>query len=204
MKFHDEFRYNLATAVKHDYLDLRNKIINEEFYAGCLVIDEDVSGMFLIFNTIEYLKEKDSVLFKKDPYAEFRKMLAPEEFQKSFGQYEKLTMSTKWIPDDWGYGNNLLEDSLINKLNLILHNKSESLQHSERINFERKIHKAMMDSLLSLKMYIKESLNSDIFLFMSVTDSKNSKLIENKSAKKLNTEISYNEFIKQRNIVTDD
>lgn len=41
-----------------------------------------------------------------------------------------------------------------------------------------------------------------IFLFMSVANSKNSKLIERESTKKLNPESNHNEFIKQRN--TDD
>jgi hypothetical protein len=168
----------------------------ETVYVGCLVINDDASNMSLKFNTLEYLNKKDILLFGEDPFKEFREMLSPEEFQASFGQYEGVKMSIKWIPDDWGYGNNSLGDSFVNKLSSILYHKRKSLQTDvDLFNFKNEIHRVIMSSFFLLKKYIKEAFGCDVFLFMSIVDSEKSKLIENESAKELNSEDNYNEFV---------
>ncbi len=152
--------------------------------------------MFIVFNTVEYLDKKDSSLFSNDPFKEFREMLSPEEFQASFGQYDGVLMSTRWIPDEWGYGNNSLKSSFINKTNATLRAKRECLETDADIYiFEKEVHEVMMNALFSLREYIKKKLGCEIFLFMSITDSERSKLVETESAKKLNSEKSYNAFI---------
>lgn len=201
----EKFRNVLSKAVKTDFLSIYEKMLNEKIYGGCLVIDDETSSMFLVFNTLEYLSKKDSLLFGEDQFKEFREILSPEQFQASFGKYENVAMSTKWAPDEWGYGNNSLTDSLINKVNVILsRNRNSFKKNDETSIFEKRIHKVMIDALLSLKTYLKEEKKaSDIFLFISITDSKKTKIIENESAKKLNSEDIYNDFIKRMDSFTD-
>lgn len=201
----EKFRNDLSKAVKTDFLSIYEKMLNEKIYGGCLVIDDETSSMFLVFNTLEYLSKKDSLLFGEDQFKKFREILSPEQFQASFGQYENVAMSTKWVPDKWGYGNNSLTDSLINKVNVILSRNRKSFKKNDEISiFEKRIHKVMIDALLSLKTYLKEEKKaSDIFLFISITDSKKTKIIENESAKKLNSEDIYNDFIKRMDSFTD-
>ena len=199
MSFFDDMSKNeLIKAIKEDFLRLYERMYIEKVYAGCLVTDDDASGMFLVFNTLEYLNKKDALLFGEDPFKEFREMLSPEEFHKSFGEYEGTAMSTKWIPDEWGYGNNSLEDSFLNKYNAVLWNVRYSLRTEFEVSkFKDEMRKVMIDSLSLLKKYIEEKLNNEILLFVSITDSEQSKLVENESAKKINSANSYNEFLKR-------
>lgn len=198
MNFYDSYKSSLTNAVIDDYTAICEHIINENIYAACLVIDEDMSGVFLTLNTLEYLQKKDKTLFGRDPFSEFRNILTPEEFRKSFGMYEKAVFSTKWVPDDWGYGNNLLNYSIINHINNSLYNARVLLQQDNEIfDFKYNIHKIMIDVLMSLKIQINKN-NNDVFLFASVTDSVDSKIIESKSAKILNSESCYFDFIQQK------
>lgn len=194
--FDNDYENKLIEAVKEDFERLYEKMDNEKIYAGCLTIDDEATGMFITFNTVEYLNKKDISLFNEDPFKDFREILSPEDFQASFGPYDGMVMSTRWIPDEWGYGNNSLEDSFINKKNAMLLGKHGSLKtDAESYIFEAEIHEVMINTLVSLKKHIEKKLGYGIFLFMSINGSEQSKLIENESAKKLNPEKSYHEFI---------
>ncbi|KAA1047227.1 DUF4303 domain-containing protein [Pseudocitrobacter sp. 73] len=107
-------------------------------------------------------------------------------------------MSTEWIYDDWGYGNNSLKNSEINEINVLLENKRNVFKTNEDLAvFTTEIHNIMISSLAVLQKFIKDEIVSEVFLYISVVDSENAKQIENESAKELNSKDSYAKFIKR-------
>ncbi len=193
MSFFDtSFEGKLIEAVKMDFFDLLNKVENENIYAISLVVDSDVSGFFLVFNTLEFLERKDFVLSQNDNLKEFREFMSPEEIKKMFGDYDGGFKSTKWIPTEWGYGNNSLEYSKINVINKELSKVSESLNNG--FIFEKKVHGMMISSLLALKETLGFDFNEVVF-FVSMSDDERVREIENSSANILNSESIYDEFI---------
>ncbi|MFD1801383.1 DUF4303 domain-containing protein [Mixta tenebrionis] len=125
--FYIDFEKKLIEAVEGDFFSLYKKMSNEEIYVGSLVVDSDLTGFFLIFNTVEYLRKKDESLSRDDQFKEFREILSPDELKKLLGNYDGSFRSTKWIPDEWGYGNNSLDFSLVNEMSRKLSEKSNLL-----------------------------------------------------------------------------
>jgi hypothetical protein len=164
--FYSDFKKKLVEAVQADFFNLHKRMSNEEIYVGSLVVDSDVTGFFLIFNTVEYLKNKDDLLSKDDQLKKFREFLSPDELKELFGNYDGGFESTKWIPDEWGYGNHSLDSSLINEVSKILSKKTNSLVE-DFIEFEKRVHEIMIISLAELKKFVLEKSNGKI-LFLSL------------------------------------
>jgi hypothetical protein len=162
--FYSDFKKKLVEAVQADFFNLHKRMSNEEIYVGSLVVDSDVTGFFLIFNTVEYLKNKDDLLSKDDQLKKFREFLSPDELKELFGNYDGGFESTKWIPDEWGYGNHSLDSSLINEVSKILSKKTNSLVE-DFIEFEKRVHEIMIISLAELKKFVLEkSIGKILFL----------------------------------------
>jgi hypothetical protein len=193
--FYISFEKKLIDAVNFDFHGLLKKIGNEKIYAISLVIDSDVSGIFLVINTLEYLDKKDLALSNQDNLKEFREIMSPKEIKEMFGDYNGEFKSTKWIPTEWGYGNNSLEHSEINVVNEILSKKSESFIGGKS-TLEREIHKGMISSLFRLKE--TPDFNPDeVVLFISMSDDERVRDVENSSAKTLNSKSIYDCFMKR-------
>lgn len=56
--FYTNFEKQIISAVNLDFFELLKKVNDEKVYAVSLVVDSDISGLFLVFNTIEYLKKQ--------------------------------------------------------------------------------------------------------------------------------------------------
>lgn len=120
--------------------------------------------------------------------------MSPEEIRTMFGDYDGASKSTKWIPSEWAYGNNSLNNSVINTVNVSLCKARETLVGDES-DFRKRIQEIMISSLLELKK-IYDTKNEDVTYFISMSDDVSMKKVERESAKILNSKDVFNSFIK--------
>ncbi len=111
---HWHIKEKLVKAIDSDYNNIQKNVSDQKIYAVSLVTDSDTVSLYLAVNTFEYLEKKNKNL--------------QELFSKSNLESKDVFYNTKWIPAEWGYSNNKLEESEISKIVPILFEKSMSFE----------------------------------------------------------------------------
>lgn len=183
--FFKELGDQIQQAVKKDVQNILNAVGEEEIYAVALVTDSDCVTLYLALNTYEYMKKRDEEYIKKFPND------WPEQQIKSIR--EGTVSLTKWIPADWGYSDG--KGSELNNISKLLFAKEESnpeeYARSKDLFFETVT--SAFKHLIESKIFGDDS--EKITYFISISDDESIYEIENYSAKLLNTEKVYEDFL---------
>ena len=185
--FFKELGNKIEQAVKKDIKKILKKVGKEKVYAVALVTDSDYITLYLALNTFEYLKKAD-----EENIEMLQDDLSDEDIKNV---REGLVCLTKWIPDEWGYSDG--KNSELNKISKLLFAKEES--NSEEYARYKKLFLEVVISafkrLIELKTFGENS--EDITYFVTISDDENIYEIENYSAKLLNSNKIYKEFIER-------
>ena len=130
---------------------------------------------------------------------EYLEMVKEDLSEEDIRQIEEgLVCLTKWLPDEWGYSDG--ENSELNKITQALYKKEES--NSE----EYAKYKAMFFETVTsvFKTVIEEKIfgenSEEVTYFISTSDGDDIYEIENHSAKLLNSEKIYEQFLERKEI----
>ncbi|WP_149205755.1 DUF4303 domain-containing protein [Flavobacterium johnsoniae] len=193
------FRSQLIEAIKSDYEGLKKKIKSEQPCSLALVTDSDFSSLFLAVNTVEYVNKKREKIEedKKLDIELFSEYLSEKDLNNLLEDHDENLNSLQWIPDEWRNGDNDLKNSKISLVSQYLHDSVIKL----KLNYSKfKIGEKIIEEItFSLKEIIDEGFweNNDIFFFVSMSDDKRAKKIENYSAEILNDKLVYDLFLKR-------
>ena len=169
--FFEKYRKILKNAVVRDYESLVKLSKNEKPYCCALVTDSGAMSLFFAMNTKEKLIEK---LQKVD---------------------NKYSAYYKWAPSEWTYGDHLSETKLVSKSSNVLSKKSEEKETKKEFsNFEEKLYETMT---LVLKELVDENIFDNMTVFISISDDSRARNVENYSAKLINSETIYDEFMRR-------
>lgn len=173
-QFFKDFGIKVENAVKKEMPKILNKIGSEKIYAAALVTDSDCITLYLALNTREYLQKTD------EPDA-------------------------AWFPDEWGYSDG--EESELNQISERLYEYSENLDSDDEVRakygelFFEAVTQAFQN-LIKAKAFGADT--DEITYFISMSDDDRTPAIENYSAKLLNPEPIYGEFVRQNEIFEED
>lgn len=189
-KIYDKISKKLYKAIKKDTKRVLKEMEDEKLYSVALVTDSDCITLFMALNTYEYLETAD------EDYIEVVKDDLSEEDLKKIDDEEVCL--TKWLPDEWGYSDG--ENSELVKISQLL-SKRESTNPDEYAK-----HKSLFfDTVISVfKKLIEEEIfgenSEEITYFISTTDGDYIYELENYSAKLLNSEERYEQFLNRKEI----
>ena len=189
-KFFNKMSKKIYKAIKKDTKRALKEMKGEELYSVALVIDSDCITLYMALNTYEYLEKADE---------EYLEMVKEDLSEEDIRQIEEgLVCLTKWLPDEWGYSDG--ENSELNKITQALYKKEES--NSE----EYAKYKAMFFETVTsvFKTVIEEKIfgenSEEVTYFISTSDGDDIYEIENHSAKLLNSEKIYEQFLERKEI----
>lgn len=186
-RFFKDLGDQIQQAVKKDIKNILNNVGEEEIYAVALVTDSDCITLYLALNTYEYMKKRD------EEYIKMFQNKWPEQQIKSIR--EGAVSLTKWIPADWGYSDG--KESELNYISKLLFEKEESnpevYARYKDLFFETIT--SAFKHLIESKIFGDNS--EEITYFISTSDDESIYEIENYSAKLLNTEKVYEEFLRR-------
>jgi len=169
--FFEEFGLLLKNAIVEDYASLLRLSGKENPYACALVTDSDASTLFFAMNTVEKFNEK---ILKVG---------------------EKFKAYYKWTPAEWAYGDDDTDKKMVSKASSILSKKSEEQETRNNYpSFETGLYECMTTALEKFK---EEKCLSEMVMFISISDDNRARSVENYSAKLLNLESVYNDFVKR-------
>lgn len=186
-KFLKKLGVQIQKAVKKDIKNILNAVGEEEIYAVALVTDSDCVTLYLALNTYEYMKKRDE---------EYIKMFQNKWSEQRINSIREGSVSlTKWIPADWGYSDG--KGSKLNNVSKLMFAKEESNPETYA-----RYKELFFETITSAFKHLIESKifgdNSEkITYFISVSDDESVYEIENHSAKLLNTEKVYEDFLKR-------
>jgi len=188
--FFKGIKEKINEAVKMNFLTIRKKLGEEKPYAIAFVTDSDFTTLLLWVNTYEFLERADA------------------EYAEDGDDY-----TTKWNPDEWGY---LDESSQLAEISDELFDKKTSIidhirSQSDNLSYA-KLGDLIEDSgyprlfLETVTSVFQELIQSNIFgfnheeitYFITMNDDKRAIEIENNSAKTLNSDKVYEEFLKRK------
>ena len=170
--FFKMFKKELKEAIIGDYLSLKVLFNNETPYCCALVTDSDASTIFFAINTIERYNDKINKVG------------------------EKYKAYYKWTPAEWAYGDHLSNQKMVSNVSNILSKKIEEKEVKDNYsNFEISLYECMTEVLKELLE--EEKYFKNMIVFISISDDKRAKAVENYSAKIINSENIYNSFIKR-------
>ena len=170
-QFFEELKSLLKEAINEDYNSLLKLCGNESPYCCALVTDSDATTLFFAVNTREKFNEKT--------------VKVGEKYQAYY----------KWTPAEWAYGDQLSDKKMISKVSDVLAEKSEEEEvRNNFLSFETGLYECMTTALKELS---EESSFSKMVKFISISDDKRARNVENYSAKLLNSEIVYSDFAKR-------
>lgn len=183
--FFKDLANQIEEAVKKAVKEILKEIGEEKIYAAALVTDSDCITLYLALNTYEYMKKKD------EKYIEMLHDDLSEEKIKSVR--EGRASLTKWIPDEWGYSDG--RDSELVKISELLYAKEESNpeEYAKHIDLFFEAVTSAFKNLIELNIFGEAS--EEITYFISMTDDERTPEIENYSAKLLNSENVYKDFL---------
>lgn len=185
--FFKDLTEKIIDAVKNDIQKILKEIKEETIYAAALVTDSDCVTLFLAVNTYESMRKKDL------EYIELLHNNLSE--QKIADLKEGKTSLTKWIPDEWGYSDG--KNSKLNQISELLYEAQETL--SEDKEYEKFTSLFLESVTTALKALIDSNAfkqdSQEITYFISMSDDERTYKIENNSAKFLNKEKIYQEFL---------
>lgn len=184
-KFFDKIQMKLTKAIVSDAKRIMKEIDGEEIYSVALVTDSDGISVFMALNTKEYLEQADE---------EFVEMAAEDLSEDAINRYKEGTLSfTKWTPDEWGYSDG--DNSKLNKISEMLFKKerenSQEYANSKKLFYESVIN--AFKNAISTKCFGKNM--EDIIYFITLSDGEEMDEITKYSAKILNSEEKYQNFV---------
>lgn len=187
-EFFKEIEEKIEEAVKKDMQKIFKEIGDEQIYAAALVTDSDCITLFLALNTYEYMRKKDL------EYVEmFGNHLSEETIQKAKSGTSSIT---KWIPDEWGYSDG--RASALSEISSLLYAKEEedSDKYAQNNDLFFEAVTAAFKNLIASRVFGKNS--GEITYFISMSDDERTPEIENYSAKLLNPENMYKDFLDRK------
>lgn len=183
--FFKDLGNKIQKAIKKDVEKILNEVGEEKIYSVALVTDSDCITLYLALNTYEYMKKRDG---------EYTKMFQ-DKWSEEYNIKEGSVNLTKWIPDDWGYSDG--KNSELTQISKLLYEKEESnpelYARYKALFFETVT--AAFKCLINAKIFGENS--EEITYFISMSDDEGVYEIENYSAKLLNSEKVYEEFLKR-------
>ena len=104
-----------------------------------------------------------------------------------------LIYKTKWIPAEWGYSNNKIQESEISKIVPILFEKSICFDAEEEFDKYQIMSFGMMEKVLkqTIELGVFGEYSDKITFFNSISDDERIERIEKYSAKTLNSNELY-------------
>ena len=189
-KFFEKTSKKLYKAIKKDAKRMLKEMEDEELYSVAVITDSDCITLYMAMNTYEYLESAD------EDYLEMVQDDLTEE-DISLIKDGKVCL-TKWIPDEWGYSDG--ERSELNKISGMLYEKEKAKPEEYATN--KNIFLQMVISVF------KDLINDNVFkcdldqvtFFVSLSDGERIYEIENYSAKILNSEKMYEQFINRKEL----
>ena len=169
------------------------EIDGEEVYSVALVTDSDCITLFMALNTYEFLETADE---------EYLEMVKDDLSEEDMRQVEEGEVClTKWLPDEWGYSDD--ESSELSKISQVLY-KKEASNPEEYAKYKA----LFFDTVTSaFKKVIEEKTfgenSEEVTYFISTSDGDEIYEIENHSAKKLNSEKVYEQFLSRKELEED-
>lgn len=188
--FFKELGNRIQQAVEKEVKKILKEVGEERIYAVALVTDSDCITLYLALNTYEYMKKKDE---------EYIELLQDDLSKEDIKNVREGSSSlTKWIPDEWGYSDG--KNSALNKISELLYAKEEA--NSEEYEKYTELFFETVTSALkhSIESRIFGENSEEITYFISMSDDDRTYEIENYSAKLLNSENVYEEFLKRTEI----
>ncbi|GAB0168349.1 DUF4303 domain-containing protein [Lysinibacillus sp. CTST325] len=176
--FFKELEKKMVNAIKNDFKEMLHFIGDERIYAVCFVTDSEARTTFFVANTYEYIEKRDQEYIEKG--------------------WESAYDELKWDPSDWGYGNSHFQSDASMSVASYLSEKREDIEEEIFDGFEEKLHTTMisvLDNLHNEKVFCQNK--DDITVFISMSDDERTEEVENYSARSLNSEKVYNEFLKR-------
>ncbi len=189
-KFFNKISKKLYKAIKKDTKRVLKEIKGEKLYSVALVTDSDCITLFMALNTYEYLETADK---------EFLKVVEEDLSEEDIRQIEEGEVClTKWLPDEWGFSDG--ENSALIKISQALYKKEESNPEEYA-----KYKSLFFDTVISaFKKVIEEKTfgenSEEITYFISASDGDGIYEIENHSAKILNSEKIYEQFLSRKEL----
>ena len=183
--FFNEIGNKIQQALKTDIKRVLKETGEEKIYAAALVTDSDCITLYLAVNTYESMQKRDR------EYIEILHL--PEEEAKKIREGARSVV--KWIPDEWGYSDG--KNSELTQISKLLFAKEEADpdEYAQHVNL-------FIETVISAFKYVIESNifgenSEEISFFISMSDDERTYEIEEHSAKLLNSEKIYQEFLKR-------
>lgn len=187
-EFFNEIENKIQHALTTEIKRILKETGEEKIYAAALVTDSDCITLFLAVNTYEYMQKRDR------EYIEILHL--PEEQAKKIR--EGTSSVVKWIPDEWGYSDG--KNSELTQISKLLFAKEESNPDEYAKHFDLLIEKVISAFNHVIESNIFGENSEEISFFISMSDDERTYEIENHSAKVLNSEKIYQEFLKRHEI----
>ncbi len=186
--FFEQFGKKLEKAVKKDIQKALKEVGEEKVYAVALVTDDDCISLYLALNTYEYMKKKD------EKYIElFQGDFSQDYIRRVKDGFESFT---KWIPDEWGYSDE--KGSELAKISELLFQK-EASDSEEYAKYKETFIKTVVSAFKRvIEQKCFDKLSEEVTYFVSVSDGDEIYKIENYSAKLLNTQKVYKNFLEYK------
>ncbi len=189
-KFFNKMGKKIYKAIKKDAKRVLKEIDGEELYSVALVTDSDCITLFMALNTYEFLETADE---------EYLEMVKDDLSEEDMRQVEEGEVClTKWLPDEWGYSDD--ESGELSKISQVLY-KKEASNPEEYAKYKA----LFFDTVTSaFKKVIEEKTfgenSEEVTYFISTSDGDEIYEIENCSAKKLNSEKVYEQFLSRKEL----
>ena len=187
-QFFKDLGIKIEAAIKKEMPKILNKTGGEKIYTAALVTDSDCITLYLALNTCEYLKKTDEQDAARNDLPEG----CAEKIRDGSGSL------TKWIPDEWGYSDG--KESELNQISELLYEYDENLDSDDEVRskygelFFETVMQAFQN-LIKAKAFGADT--DEITYFISMSDDDRTPAIENYSAKLLNPEPIYKEFLRR-------
>lgn len=189
-EFFNKIGKKIYKAIKKDAKRVLKEIDGEQLYSVALVTDSDCITLFMALNTYEFLETADE---------EYLEMVKDDLSEEDMRQIKKGEVClTKWLPDEWGYSDD--ECGELSKISQALY-KKEASNPEEYTKYKS----LFFDTVTSaFKKVIDEKSfgenSEEVTYFISTSDGDKIYEIENNSAKKLNSEKIYEQFLNRKEI----
>ncbi len=185
-RFFEKLERKIRKAVKSDMKKISKEIGTEKVYAVAMITDNDCVTLSLALNTHEYLRKADEV------YIERHQNLTEADIKRV---RDGSLCLTKWMLDKWGYSDG--KNSNLSKINKLLYKTAKS--KSEEYENNKTLFLGMVTS--AFKHLIEENTfgnaTDEITYFIFMADDDDNIALANYSAKLLNSQESYESFLKR-------
>lgn len=188
-QFFCDLSQEIQLAVEKDVKKIFREIGEEKVYAIALVTDSDCITLYMAINTYEYLKKKDE---------QYIKMLEGTVAEEKIKRVKEGSDSfTKWIPAEWGYSDG--KNSKLTKIGRKLYKKEES-NPTEYAQYKSLFFETVTSSFKEIiEKKIFGTNDEETTYFISISDGEGIYEIENYSAKLLNSDTIYEQFLNRMN-----